>query len=171
MTTNSGFVPNEKKTLYPQTPWYEESQKLDIPGRGTTKSVEKLLQEIRNVMYKLQAVVIGITPGKYENGTRDGFLIEFYYEGMRGKLKCAALPVKDHHYKRRPKKLDRAQAQALYLIRDWLQAELHASVYQPGYIPLVQYLLGPSGKTTMETFAIEGNLPMLTAPITEDTQP
>ena len=60
-------------------------------------------------------------------------------------------------------KKDRALAQALFLVRNWLESEVFSSVYRPGAVALLPFLIGDNGETVTETMVHSGKLPILTS--------
>ncbi len=155
----STFIPDLKAA---QTPIpYFESQGATIPGRATTKRQDALQEEIRLCLLRLGAYAVSFTPGKYPGRPeRHGYRIEFMFSGVAGRIDCAALPIRHET----PGKKDRALAQALFLVRNKLEATLYASVYEPNSIPLIGYLISPkSGQTVTEGLTSSGILPALTS--------
>lgn len=154
------FIPDKLEQPAPNIPYFEEQQGEKIPGRATEKSVTKLQEEIKELLLKLGAFQVLFTPGKFDGKPpRYGYEMTFKLEGHPGRMKIAALPIKSET----PQRKDRALAQALYLVRNWLEAEVYSQVYRPGTIPLVPYLIGADGKTVTETLIDMGTLPMLVA--------
>lgn len=153
----TSFIPDFKA---PQTatPWFEDSSKLEIPGRGTQKSTEKLQQEIAAILGKMGAFAIYYTSGQFPGKpTRFGYRVHFQWANAAGRIDIAALPMKHET----PDKKQKALAQALYLFRDKVQADFYASMYEPGGLPLIAYLLDNNGKTVTEALIESGNLPLL----------
>lgn len=152
------FIPENLKSSTVQVPYFEDVKASDIPGRGTEKSLQRLQDEASQMLMKLGAGGIywvqGTFPGTPE---RFGFQIHFNYNGIPGRIDCAALPLRGSG----KVKKDRALAQAVYLVRNWLEAEVYAHVYRPGAVPLVPYLLGEGGKTVTEALIESRALPML----------
>lgn len=81
----------------------------------------------------------------------------FMIGGMAGRMEVAALPMKNEA----PGKKEKALAQALYLVRNWLEGEAFSQVYRPGNVPLLPYLIGAGDVTVQEAVSKSGNLPML----------
>lgn len=142
-----------------KVPFFED-QKDNIPGRGTHKAIAVLHKEIEKLLGQLNAYNVLFVPGKYD-GTpkRYGFQIHFVMNGNKGRMDCVALPMREEF----PVRKDRALAQALYLIRDKLQALAFAYAYEPGSIPLLPYLIGDTGETVTEAMIAHGMLPQLAA--------
>lgn len=155
-----GFTPDQPKSTFEKVPYYEDSQQEKIPGRGTEKSVDQLQVEIRDFMLKLGAGNILFSPGTFDatptTPMRYGWLMTFSLNGINGHMEIAALPLR----REAPVKKDRALAQALFLVRHWLEAEIFSKVYRPGSSPLVPFLLS-DGKTVTEIVAggLIGSLP------------
>src|SRR5258706_2653562 len=157
------FIPDLTAKKPSSIPYFEDSSKLAVPGRGTTKTHEQLQKEVVKLLAELGAYSVTFTPGNLDEAPiRYGFRIDFRFEGAMGRIDIAALPIRHTH----PTKKYAALAQALYLFRDKIQAQVYASIYEPGSIPLVPYLINPqSGKTVTEGLIEFGMLPMLKASI------
>jgi hypothetical protein len=152
------FIPELKGHATNAVPFFEDGSLANIPGRGTEKSIDRLQKEILELMTKLGAFAAYFVPGQYPGKpTRYGFQIHFQYANARGRIDCAALPIR----KETPHKKDRAQAQALFLLRDKLEVMVFAAMYEPGSVPLVPYLIGAGGKTVTEALIESGGLPQL----------
>jgi hypothetical protein len=113
------------------------------------------------MLARLGAASVQFVPGTYDDGprTRFGFRVVFWYGATQGRIDCAALPLRVDT----PRQRDRALAQALYLLRDELQAMVHSQIYKPGSVPLVPYLIGPNGQTVTEYLVETQNVPQLAA--------
>ena len=157
------FIPEPVKTAAPKVPFFEDSSTLQIPGRGTKKSEKQLQVEINNLMMKLDAGNVLFSPGKFEvapnSPQRYGYLMTFSLNGTPGRMEIAALPIR----KETPAKKDDALRQALYLVRNWLESEVFSTMYRPGAVPLIPFLIGAGDKTVTELLVESGNLPMLRA--------
>lgn len=152
------FIPDKPTPPKLAVPYYEDNLKnKDVPGGYVEKPVEYYQRQITELIVKLGGMLVTFQAGTFaDKPKRYGFLIHFSVNGMQGRIDCAALPL----YGETEKKKDRALAQALFLVRSWLEAELYSSVYRPGAIPLVPYLIGASGRTVTEELAERG-LPLL----------
>lgn len=153
------FIPDPIAVQQQAIPFFEDSQDKAIPGRGTQKSIDTLQKELVGILARLGASLVMFTPGKYPDGprVRYGFQVTFAYGEGRGRIDCAALPMR----KETPARKDRALAQALYLLRDELQAQVWSSVHKPGSVPLLPYLLGSNGMTVMEHLVATQQVPQL----------
>lgn len=156
------FTPESPKKsgfdLY-DVPYYEDSSDKKVAGHSTTKSIGTLKSEVVELLSRLGADSSIFVLGKYQVGkySRWGYKIDFNLEGLPGQLLVAALPLKNETDVRR----DKALRQALFLIRDMLASEYHSSMYRPGVIPLVPYLLVEKDKTAMQMFIETSNIPLL----------
>jgi hypothetical protein len=155
------FIPDPIAVREQEVPYFEDSQALDIPGRGTHKKVQTLQHEVIQMLARLGAASVQFVPGTYDDGPRQrvGFQVQFWYGSVQGRIDCAALPLRVET----PRQKDRALAQALYLLRDELQAMVHSQVYKPGAVPLIPYLIGPNGQTVTEYLVETQNVPQLAA--------
>lgn len=139
-------------------PFFEDNQKLKIPGRGTEKSTDVLRAEVADLLAKLGAFGIVFVPGTFE-GTpkRYGFLIQFQYANARGRINVLALPLRHE----KPHIKDKALRQALYLFRNKLEAQVYSQYYEAAGVSLIPYLIGTGDQTVVEALTAGGNLPML----------
>lgn len=152
------FVPEKLEMPALAVPYFEEQSEQKIPGRGTEKSPSQLQAEIRELMGKLGATNVIFTPGKFQDKPiRYGYQMTFMIGGMAGRMEVAALPMKNEA----PGKKEKALAQALYLVRNWLEGEVFSQVYRPGNVPLLPYLIGPDNVTVQEAIVNSGKLPLL----------
>ncbi len=152
------FIAEQLEVQQQKIPYFEDAQSEKIPGRGTEKSVGSLQTEIADLLNRMGATLIQFKPGVFdENPKRYGFQITFWLSGCAGRIDCAALPMRNEA----PKRKDRALAQALYLLRDELQAQVYSMMHKPDSIPLVPYLVGPGGKTVTEWLVEEQQIPLL----------
>lgn len=149
------FIPEQPQTVNIPIPYFEDATGREIPGRHTDKRVSDLQAEVKANLIKLGASQVFFQAGKFEN--RYGYRIEFYLGGIPGRIDCAGLPMRSET----DKKKDRVLAQALFLIRDWLQGEYNALIYRPGALPLLPYLVGQGGKTVSEELAATQHLALL----------
>lgn len=151
------FIP-DLEVRSSSVPFFEDNQKLKIPGRETTKVVSVLQKEVADLLAQLGAFGIIFTPGTFE-GTpeRYGFLIQFQYANARGRINVLALPIRNEtaHIK------DKALRQALYLFRNKLEAQVYSKYYEAEGVSLVPYLIGTGDQTVVEALTAGGNLPML----------
>lgn len=155
----TSFIPDFKVPA-PSVPYFEDGVKLKIPGRATSKSVEQLQLEISKILLQIGAFNTRFVSGEFPGAPkRYGFRIYFQYVSSPGRIDVAALPMRRElpHVKRD------ALEQALFLFRNKIEAEYYASIYEPGSLPLVGYLIGRDGQTVTESLVANGNLPALGA--------
>jgi len=155
----NGFIPDKAELQKQAVPFFEDQSDAKIPGRGTEKQLAQLQGEIIELMGRLRAGGVTFIQGTHP-GTpkRYGFQIGFNINGVPGRIDVAALPIKNET----DAKKDRALAQALYLVRNWLEAEVFSAVYRPGAISLVPFLIDDSGRTMTEALVTSGKFPLLT---------
>ena len=152
------FIPEKPSSVEQHVPFYEDVTGKEVPGRWTTKPITQLQKEISQLLQRLNAALIAFIPGTHAGSPkRYGYQITFKLNGIPGRVDIAALPMRLEH----PKKKDRALAQALFLTRNWLEAEVHSSLYRPGAIALVPFLIGEGGKTVTEMLVERQELPLL----------
>lgn len=150
------FIPNAPKPLFEKPPFFEDIKASDVPGRYTEKKLATLQGEIVEILGKLGAVGIYFLDGTFEGEPRRyGFTVNFTVQTIPARIDVAALPIRSDTNK------DRALAQALYLLRNRLEAQYYAAAYEPGVIPLLPYLIGAGGQTVNEAFLQSQVLPLL----------
>ena len=159
------FIPDDIDVKAPEIPWFEDaSSELGVKGHGTRKSIDELKTEIKSAMSKLGGGVTSFISGTYPTvPVRLGFLIEFKYGTREGKIEVAALPMK----KDTPAKRRDALKQALYTVRESLEAQFNSRLNMPGNAPLVGWLLDDQGRTLSEVLAGDAGIPLLTPPLRE----
>lgn len=154
----ASFIPDKLDAPVLNVPYFEDQKEHGIPGRGTDKSPQQIQTEIRNIMSRLGAGNVVFSPGKFQDKPiRYGYQITFFMAGIPGRIDIAALPIKSETAVRKEKAL----AQALYLVRNWLEGELFSQIYRPGNVPLLPYLIGANDVTVQEAMIKSGSLPML----------
>jgi len=153
----TSFIPDLK--IEAQTIPFFEDVKADVaPGYRTRMKPKALQNEIANLLMKLGAGAITFVPGQYPGvPIRYGYQLRFNLQGIPGRIDIAALPMRTET----ATKKESAQAQALFLVRDWLQGEVFSTIYRPGTMPLMPYLIGEGGKTVTEAMIETRRLPML----------
>lgn len=153
------FIPNKPTPLFQKPPFFEDIKAADVPGRRTEKKMSVLQGEVVEALVKLGAIGVYFLDGTFDGSPkRYGFAVHFTLQGIPARIDIAALPIRQEN----ADKKDRALAQALYLLRNRLEAQFYASVYEPGIIPLLPYLIGPEGQTVNEALVQSQLLPLLT---------
>lgn len=155
----TNFIPDHLQPLDRVVPYFEDHK--SIPGYRTTKSTKRLQNEIASLFDRLGGGGVTFIPGTFDGKPlRYGYSIAFFLEGgVKGRIEIAALPLR--HYT--DTKKEKALAQALYLLRNKLEAQAFELIYEPGSIPLLPYLIGEGGRTVTEALIGSGALPQLTA--------
>lgn len=157
MTT---FIPKQQQ-FQAKTVYFEDSQAEKIPGYTTQKTEHSLKTEIISLLNRMGAQSVFFTEGTFAGKpARDGYEITFTLGVMQARLHCAALPVR----KPTPNKKQQALRQALFLIRDWLQASILVNLNQPPADVLAAYLLDNQGRTAAEGLLRDAKVPMLPQP-------
>lgn len=150
------FIPERPEVSKLTVPFYEDQQK--IVGSSVTKSLDYYEKRVKETMTRLGAynvvLMLGNFPGQ---SARYGYQITFNLSNIPGRIDCAALPMRSET----KVKKERALCQALYLLGNWLEAELFSTIYRPGSIPLVPYLIGSGDKTVTESLIELQELPLL----------
>lgn len=152
------FIPEAPQATVLKLPYFEDSREAGIEGRGTEKSLTALQNEIGGFIAQLGGSLVTWVPGKLDTQPkRYGYRINFNLGGISGRIDVAALPIRSET----PNKKDRALAQALYFLRDWLGVEVRSAMFRPGSISLAPFLIGSSGLTVIEALVETHQLPML----------
>lgn len=150
------FVPNTPKTSV-DVPYFENAtSEQGWQGQTTTKSVDRLKEEVSLAIVRLGGVVTSWIPGKFMVGklVREGYRINYIIETpdgrmVKGQLDIAALPVKQDWNMSRTleTRKDRSLRMALYMLRVALDGTRFLQLLSPGYSALMPFMLGPGGKT------------------------
>lgn len=159
---STDFIPQgiEPPSWVSGPPHFEDSKKEGIEGHTTTKSVRRLQDEIRDIIYRMGGDNVMFTPGTFPGPTpRYGYRLTCRINGVGARIDCAALPLRRESEQRKQQALQ----QALYFLRDRLSAEYRSLVFLPGSFPLVPYLLGAGGQTVTDALIEGGGLPQLAA--------
>lgn len=151
------FIPEQIKAPGIQVPYFEDVKASDIPGRRTERPLDWYEEQIRNLLARLGAGSVVFTVGQFPTmPKRHGYRITFSLNGVSGRMDVAALPMRGEET---AKKKKQALAQALFLFRNWLESEVLSTVYRPGAVSLIPYLIGAGGKTVTEVLLESGQLP------------
>lgn len=147
------FVADEAPVTQVKVPYIEDVRSKDAPGYATDKTERQLQAEVVELITRLggggtsfQSGVFGAPPMK-----RYGYLITFSVMGGEGqgincRIHIAGLPMRAYTDARK----SQVMRQALYAFRDYLQGELNALMFRPGYSPFVPHMVLPSGRTLVE---------------------
>lgn len=157
------FVPDELPDGL-QVPFYEDaSGALGIVGHATNRSEKELRVEVERSMAHMSAAISSFASGRFgdEPGPyRYGYVIEFKWQGVAGRITVAGLPLR----KETPSRIDRSKRHALYSVMLRLQSQFNSQLLMPGDMPLVPYLLNERGQTLMDVVAEQQGFPQLEAP-------
>lgn len=141
---------DEHQSDQPSVPFFEDATKKDhgVKGHTTGKSLEKLKSEVRSAIARLGGGVHRIQHVKFpdpEKGeARYGFVVTFDYLGHPAEMKIAGLPLKNPT----DTKKDQSMKQALYTIRESLEAQHNQYLLSPGSHPLLPYVLDADNDRT-----------------------
>jgi hypothetical protein len=154
------FIPDKLVMSGPRVPYFEDSSSDNgVAGHSTRKSILDLQNEIRQAIGRLGGGVQDFIPGQFDTvPIRYGYSVTFMLGDMPGRIDVAGLPIK---YQHTGKKKEAALKQALYMLRDMLEAQYYGMLVMPDSQPLVPYLLGTDGRTVTEALADTGDLPMV----------
>lgn len=146
------FVPSDERANdVLHVPFFEDSSKENIPGRGTEKSVKELQREAVNLLIKLGAGNVQFLQGYWDETGRYGYQINFSVNRHPGRMEICALPLESETQHKR----DRALAQALYFLRDWLSVEERTRLFRPGAFALLPFMVTETGETVSERFVVQ----------------
>lgn len=152
------FIADKPTAPVQSVPFLEDITAKDVPGAGVTKEPEYYQKGIKKLLEEMGAARVEFVPGVHNDRLkRYGYQIVFRLNGIPGRIDIAGLPMRTET---RAKK-ERVLAQALYLVREWLTAEMYSSIYRPGAVTLVPFLIGRGGKTVTEELMASGELPNL----------
>jgi hypothetical protein len=162
------FIPDQPK-MQVDVPYFEEARSEDgWQGQATTKTIEKLQDEITKVISRLGGIVTGYQRGTFqmEKYIREGFQIHYAIHApngmlVPGRLDIAALPV---HYKYDSKRKDKSLRMALYMLREALDGMWFLQKLSPGYAGLMPWMLGEGGKTVTQMWAESATMSNLLPP-------
>lgn len=156
----STFIPKQQQ-FKAKVVYFEDSAAEHIPGYSTSKKIDSLKSEIGTLLARMGAQMVVITEGTFDGSpNRDGYEITFMLGKTQARLHCAALPVRKETTARK----QQALRQALYLLRDWLQASILFNLNQPPADVLVPFMIGKDGRTVAEGLLGDAGLLMLPAP-------
>ncbi len=162
------FIPDDMEKKEATVPWFEDAKaELGIKGHSTSKSLTELEIEIKAALSRLGGGVTTFITGKFDTRpSRIGYEIRFNYGSREGKIEIAALPLK----KWTAAKETQSRKQALYTVREMLEAEFNSGILVPGSAPLVPFLLDDQGHTLAEALHLQAGIPLLSAPIKENSE-
>jgi hypothetical protein len=156
------FIPEQPKAAKQEVKYFEDVNAKDAPGYSTGKKPDVLQREITELIYRLNGQGVLFTPGEFPGKPkRYGYQITFMVGNIKGRIDCAALPMRTET----PAKKQQVLAQALYMVRQWLEAEVFSMVYRPGSMPLVPYLIGAGNKTVLQALIESQSLPVALLPV------
>lgn len=160
------FTPDGKASQLLRVPFAGEARAADgWQGQDTGRSIETLKSDVVQAMARLGGVVHGFQRGSYriDNQDRAGVLITYSLEAPGGKmvygrLDVAALPVRPPARDRRFQKIldrrnEQALAMALYNVVQALRAQWVLAQLNPGYVPLMPWLLANKDHTLTEMWS------------------
>jgi len=135
-------------------------------GHTTTKTIERLTDEIRSNLSLIGCVFVGCQRGKF--GDRYGFQIHFAMKSatnqmVPGRLDIACLPLKKK-YTRHGKKdirIDGTQKMALYMAAKAIKGMYFLSVLSQDFVPFMSNMLTQDNQTLGKLWMNSGNLASL----------
>jgi len=175
------FKPEGTEGPTSNVPYLDEARAADgWQGQETNLSYDRLKSELTGVMARLGGIVHGFQRGIYTIGDHDraGVQVRYSVEGpggamIYGRLDVAALPIKEPTRNRYDAgkilrgRQEKALAMALYNVVHSLRAQWVLKQLNPGYIPLMPWLLAKGGHTLSELYADAGFTKALMPPKAE----
>lgn len=163
------FIP-EMNSQQSSVPYYEDARAADgWEGQSTTKTIDKLLIEIKEAIGLLGGIVLSTVPGHYQDEIdakrkRPGYYINYYLEtGEKGKIEIAGLPC------RNPNNEDKSRGMALYMARNALKGMWFLEKLSPGYSALLPFML-VRGEVTLSQAYRDRRLMIAAPPTDSDDQ-
>jgi hypothetical protein len=171
------FKPQDNKDIV--VPFFDDVSSRDgWEGHTTTRSIEKLKQEIAENLTLIGCVLTGFQQGKY--GDRHGYQIHFAMKAAGGKLMpsrldiaCLPLNPKKRVRNSRSKRgvdwrIEGTQKMALYMTAKAIKGMYFLTMLSPAYIPFLSLMLDSSNQTLGQIWVQHGNLvPLLPSPSDE----
>lgn len=167
------FQPNQQKEE--SVPYFDDVAASEgWEGHATSKSIEKLQQEIAANLTLLGCVLTGFQSGKY--GDRHGFQIHFAMKSADGRLvpsrlDIACLPINPRKrtrntYRRGYKdpRIEGTQKMALYMAAKAIKGMYFLNVLSPAFIPFLSLMLDASNQTLGQIWVEQGGLSPLLPP-------
>lgn len=150
-----------------EIPYFEDASGADgVVGYSTTQDEAELKEKIRTEVARVGSRVESFVKGHYEDesasGTPDryGYMIQFTYHGVEGRINVAALPIRKETAARKRQ----AHRQALFTIWKMLESHYNCRLNMPHDTPLIPFLLDDKGRTLLEAIQSAGILPQLPSP-------
>lgn len=134
-------------------PYFEDAKADRASGYRTRKTIDDLRLEVAALITQLGGAGVRFDQGLF-NGSpkRYGYIINFMILGANGnvipcRIPIAGLPMRSETQIKKSQVL----AQVLYAFAEYLQGELNALRFRPGYSPFAAYAaILPDNKTFME---------------------
>lgn len=156
-----GYVPVGATVNDDVVPYFEDANSSNTSGHATSKTPDKLQDEIIGLISQLGGAAVRFEEVAWESKPkRYGYVVRFVVinaddSAIKCRIPLAALPMKQET----PVKRRQVLAQVLYAFRETLQGELNALRYRLGYAPFAAHMIeSQSGKTLMETIAEQARL-------------
>ena len=160
------FTPEGRSSQLLRVPFASEARAQDgWQGQNTGRSVETLKSGIVQAMARLGGVVHGFQRGSFriDDQDRAGVQITYSVEAPGGKmvygrLDIAALPVRPPARNRNFQRVlerrnEDALAMALYNVVQAMRAQWVLAQLNPGYVPLMPWLLANKNQTLTEMWS------------------
>jgi hypothetical protein len=132
-------------------------------GHTTTKTIERLTQEIQNNLALIGCVYVGCQRGKF--GDRYGFQIHFAMKSASGqmapgRLDIACLPLKKKYsrYGKKDLRIEGTQKMALYMTAKAIKGMYFLSVLSQDFVPFMSNMLTQNNQTLGALWMDSGNL-------------
>ncbi|MBK8467715.1 MAG: hypothetical protein IPL32_18025 [Chloracidobacterium sp.] len=168
MFTNFDFEPEKKEN---KLQYFDDVKSSDgWEGHTTSKTVERIIQEIQNNLALLDCVFVSCEKGKF--GERLGFRIHFAMKSKTGemvssRLNIACLPLRKKFIRRGTKdnRIEGTQKMALYMTAKAIKGMYFLNVLSPEFIPFMSLIL-QGNQTLGQLWITRGGLtPLLPSPV------
>lgn len=155
------FTPKQNSQSV-SVPYFEDARASDgWQGQSTTKTLDKLQDEIRAALGRMGGAVSGFQRGTFHanNQTREGYQIHYAIKAEKGwaggRLDIAALPIRVKRGNARAvqARQDAALKMALYMACRAIEGMWFLQQLSPGYAPLMPWMLNEKGETVSELWA------------------
>lgn len=157
------FTPKQQQSQSVTVPYFEDARASDgWQGQSTTKTLDKLQDEIRAALGRMGGAVSGFQSGTFNvNGqVREGYQIHYAIHTANGgwaggRFDVAALPIRTKRGNARAVKArqDAALKMALYMACRAIEGMWFLQQLSPGYAPLMPWMLNDKGETVSELWA------------------
>ena len=166
----------EPKQETKKVPFFDDVKSSDgWEGHTTSKSIQKLQQEIAQNLTLIGCVLTGFQSGKF--GDREGFQVHFAMKSDNGqmitsRLDIACLPLNPRKRTRSRSRgrgsgdhrIEGTQKMALYMTAKAIKGMYFLNVLSPAFIPFMSLMLDAKNQTLGQVWIQSGQLSPLLPP-------